>query len=277
MRGMNIVRDALAKAPPLDAWFRRLVWSRIHFPEDELRFLSRLPANSIDVAIDVGGALGSYAWPLNRKSRRVIVFEPGQVHADFLGYATALSRIELQRMAVGNKPGTLNLYTPGHDVNARHSATLSQTNPTIDTELAEVNSVEVVTIDGFASEHLHVGERLDVLKVDVEGFELAVFEGATGRIAADHPLIFCEIEARHNPRYQEVFELLAGLRYTAYAIRRGKLEELKSFDIRDMQTKDALAYRISDRYKPGTSDYINNFVFEHPSSRVKISTGSRAS
>ena len=266
------LRDVLTRVPVLDAWFRRTVWSRVHFPEDELRFLAALPAGSIDVAIDVGGALGSYTWPLNRKARRVIVFEPGKVHGDFLSRALGFSRIELHRAAVGNTPGKLTLFTPGEDVNARHSATLSTGNPAIDPATAKATEVEVVTLDGFAEKHLAAGERVDLLKVDVEGFELAVFEGAAGLIERDKPLIFCEIEARHNARYREVFELLARLGYSAYYAHGGKLTLLESFDISGLQTEEALAYRVSDRYQPGTSEYINNFTFEHPQSRVKVSS-----
>lgn len=266
-------RDLLSRAPALDAWFRRLIWSRIHFPEEELRFLAELPRASLDVAIDVGGALGSYAWPLSRKARRVIVFEPGEVHADFLSKALAFSRIELERAAVGNASGELDLMTPGDDVDARHRATLSASNPTIDATNAKLARVRVVTLDSFASDHIGASERVDLLKVDVEGFELAVFEGAASLIEQHHPLIFCEIEQRHNPRYREVFELLNRLGYVAFYIRGGQVSRLQSYDLAPLQTERALRFRISDHYKPGSSEYINNFAFEHPSSRIRISKG----
>jgi FkbM family methyltransferase len=273
MSMQRAIGRALSKAPLADAWFRRLVWSRIHFPEDELRLLSALPGRPADVAIDVGGALGSYAWLFNRKARRVLVFEPGRHHASFLSKAAPFSRIELHRAAVGNAPGRLALYTPTDDVDGRHSATLSTDNPNVDPRAAMADEVEVVTIDGITSQALRNGERVDLLKVDVEGFELAVFEGGKGRIEADSPLIFCEIEARHNARYREVFEMLRSLGYSIYYSKSGQLTELRSLDISPLQTAEALAYRLSGGYTPGTSSYINNFVFEHPRSRVKVSTG----
>lgn len=270
-------RRSLERVPRIDAWFRRLVWSRVHFPEYELRFIAGLRGRPIDVAIDVGGALGSYAWTLGRKARRVIVFEPGAFHNRFLNYATPLSPITVELAAVGDVSGELALYTPGDDVNARHSATLSTDNPTIDTATARASTVPVVTIDDYTTQHLGEARRVDLLKVDVEGFELAVFKGAVQRIERDHPLIICEIEARHNRRYREVFELLAGLGYTAYFARGGTLVAMDTFDLEPLQSGSDLAYRISEDYKPGFSAYINNFVFEHPSTRIKFTDGTAAS
>lgn len=266
-------RRALERVPFAEAWFRRIVWSRLHFPEYELRLVAGLRGRPIDVAFDVGGALGSYAWLLNRKARRVVAFEPGNFHAQFLRYATPLSRIEVAQVAVGDAPGELSLFTPGDDLAARCSATVSTENPTIDATTAHTTRVDVVTLDDYAECHLGAEERLDLLKVDVEGFELAVFEGGQVRIARDHPLIICEIEARHNRRYREVFDLLAGLGYTAYHAKDGMLTPMASFDLEPLQAMGDLEYRLSDAYRPGMSNYINNFVFEHPSSRVKFTNG----
>lgn len=266
-------RKALERVPVIEAWFRRVVWSRLHFPEYELRLVAGLEGRPIDVAFDVGGALGSYAWLLNRKARRVVAFEPGTFHARFLRHAAPFSRIKVEQLAVGDAPGELSLFTPGDDLAARCSATLSTENPTVDTASAQATRVAVVTIDDYAARNLAETERLDLLKVDVEGFELAVFEGGRARIAADHPLIICEIEARHNRHYRQVFELLAGLGYTAYYASDGALTPMASFDLEPLQGADDLEYRLSEAYRPGTSNYINNFVFEHPSSRVKFSKG----
>lgn len=265
-------RKALEHVPQIEAWFRRLVWSRVHFPEYELRLIEGLRGRPIDVAFDVGGALGSYTWPLNRKARRVVVFEPGAFHNRFLSFATRFSGIHVERTAVGAVPGELSLYTPGAGGVARHSATLSTENPTVDIHTASACRVPVVTIDDYADRMLGPGERLDLLKIDVEGFEFAVLQGAVKRLKQDCPVVICEIEARHNKHYREAFQLLAGLGYVAHFAREGRLTRMESFDIEQLQSAADLAYRLSDAYRPGRGTYINNFVFEHPSSRVKFSS-----
>jgi len=260
----------LERYPLLDVAFRRFIWSRIHFPEPEMEYLSRLAPQSFDVAVDVGAAMGGYAWILDRISSRVIAFEPGKVHADFLQSGLHGTHIELERKAVGNATGTVAMYTPGNDTNARHSATLSKDNPVVHAGETRVEEVPLVSLDEILQEKMRASERLDFLKVDVEGYELAVFEGATRRIATDFPLVLCEIEARHNVRYPEVFRLLRSLGYQSYILVDGAFSLFDADDISSLQRDSDLAYRLSANYRPGESKYINNFIFSHTSSKVRI-------
>jgi hypothetical protein len=64
-------KKILSWFPLLDGLFRRFIWSRIHFPEIEMRLLHEIQPGLIDVAVDVGAALGSYSWILNRISKQV--------------------------------------------------------------------------------------------------------------------------------------------------------------------------------------------------------------
>lgn len=268
MRGS--IRDALARYPALDAYFRRLVWSRVHFPESELKLLHALEGRPADVAVDIGAAKGSYTWLMNRMARRVIAFEPGQVHGDFLASALAGTRIELERMAVGRADAIVEMYTPGNDTDALHSATLSTGNPAASAPEALITRVRQVALDAYLAEKLAPGERLDLLKVDVEGYEGAVFEGAVQTIARDHPVVICEIEARHNAGYASVFALLRGLGYSTYVHRHGAYERFDGDDLAPLQRDADLAYRLSDAYRPGTGGYVNNFTFVHPNSALKV-------
>lgn len=263
-------RDFLAAFPRVDGLFRRIVWSRIHFPEIEMRFLHSLPPTSVDIAIDVGAAHGSYAWILNRKARRVYSFEPGQQHADYLEASVAGTRIELVKAAVGSSCGRVSMYTPGTDSDALHSATLSTSNPVIEVSATQVRQVDQVTLDDFFVDKLDSGRSIDILKVDVEGYELQVFEGAQALLARHHPLVFCEIEARHNAAYGRVFGLLRGLGYRCFVHREGAFKPFDGERIEPLQTAKDLQVRLSRDHDPSTNRYINNFVFQHASSRIKV-------
>lgn len=264
-------RRVLGAVPGAEVRFRRHVWSRLAFPEPEMRVIADLPAQSFDVAIDVGAALGGYAWLLGRASRRVIAFEPGQVHADFIADGIGGTNIELVRAALGREVGTMTMYTPGDDTNAFHSATLSNDNPVAQGDGVVASEVAQVSLDAFVSERLGSGERVDFLKVDVEGYELAVLEGAVDTLARDHPVVLCEIEARHNAAYAKIFDLLGGLGYRAFVLKRGRFVPFQGA-LEPVQQDADLALRLSPDYAPGSGGYINNFTFEHPHSRVKIAS-----
>ncbi len=260
----------LSDFPLLDGLFRRFIWSRVHFPEVEMRFLSALPAGSIDVAVDVGAAMGSYSWILNRVSRQVYAFEPGNVHNRYISRVVFGTKINVVQAAVGSVCGFVNLYTPGLDSNALHSATLSRSNPVANLCDSRIDQVEQVTLDSFLPVKLAVGRTVDVLKVDVEGYELEVFKGAVALLSKHHPLVICEIEARHNANYSAVFGLLKDLGYDCYIFQSGAFELFSGEDIREIQLEDDLKIRIGTNFNPDSNRYINNFVFQHPQSRIKV-------
>jgi len=265
-----IGREILSKFPLFDGLFRRFVWSNIYFPENEMRFLHKLSAGSIDMAIDVGAAMGSYSWILNRVSNRVFAFEPGIIHNRYLKTVSFFTNIEVIQAAVGSTCESVSLYTPGSDSNALHSATVSQGNPVAGLDETTVNQVDQISLDSFFEELPIANRSIDLLKVDVEGYELEVFRGAVELLSKHHPLIICEIEARHNPRYTEVFSLLTGLEYSCYIYRSGGFEVFTGSSIEDLQKEIDLEFRLSENYDPESNLYINNFVFQHPQSNIKV-------
>jgi FkbM family methyltransferase len=264
------VKNFLAYNPRLDALFRRHIWSRIHFSEMEMKFLDGLSSGSIDIAIDVGAALGPYSWILARKSRKVFAFEPGAHHGTYLQANVGGTNVTLVRAAVGASAGTVNLYTPGSDKEAFHTATLSLSNPVASVSSVMVKSVPQVALDEYFADNLAIGDRVDIIKIDVEGYENEVFVGAKNLIRRHLPLVICEIEARHNSEYIRSFSLLRSLGYTAYVFEKGKYLPFDGDDIGPMQQDAALAERLSGKYDPATNAYLNNFVFQHDQTRIKV-------
>ena len=153
-----VARRVLERSPMLDGLFRRIVWSRVHYPERELRLLEAMPGRQLDVAVDVGAALGSYAWVLNRKARTVFAFEPGAKHFAHLEAAARWSHVEIVRAALGAETGTARLHTPGDSNEARHMATLSEDNPVIRTAGTVSEVVPVYALDVFLQDRLGPGE-----------------------------------------------------------------------------------------------------------------------
>ena len=89
------------------------------------------------------------------------------------------------------------------------------------------------------------------LKIDVEGHERAVLEGARGLIARDKPAMIIEIEERHTGRdLNEELDFVETFGYRTLAISEGRLIARAMLDVdRD------------HRAKAGEPGYANNFVF----------------
>ena len=60
-------------------------------------------------------------------------------------------------------------------------------------------------------------ERIDVIKIDVEGCELQVLEGAQEMLASHHPLIVCELDPSLTRRFgyepSRLIQMLGGMGY----------------------------------------------------------------
>jgi FkbM family methyltransferase len=263
-------KKLLATMPLLDGLFRRFIWSHRHFPEAEMAFLHSLPPHSVDVAVDVGAAMGGYAWLLDRVSNQVIAFEPGAWHFDYLSGLLFATNIKLVNAALGAYTGEAELYTAGEGEHARHAATLNTSNPIAHDSEARVETVTQTSLDGYLATSLAADSRVDIIKVDVEGYENQVILGASKTLETHRPLVICEIEARHNPAYIYVFDTLRSLGYTCFVFRKWRYEEFSANGIEDVQKASDLSIRLSAEYKPGENAYINNFVFQHPSSRIKV-------
>ena len=259
----------LGKLPILDRWFRRLLWSRIHFPEYEMLVLSRMDSGSIDIAIDVGAACGGYCWILGGKSKTVYAFEPGDVHFRELERACSLSNIVPVKAAISDIGGTANLYTPGNDSDARHTASLELTALSSTQDKNNETLVQTISLDEFFGSHEFKNRSIDFIKVDIEGHEYKALLGAKRILSEDFPVVLCEIEERHNSTYDRVFKLMRSLGYEVSYYQGAGLQKLQGNEITGLQLQRDLDDRLSGRIPSRANRYINNFIFIHEKSRMR--------
>ena len=126
-----------------------------------------------DVVFDVGTNIGTISnWFANR-TQHVHGFEP---HPDNLRMTNdqivlrKTTNITLSQIALGSEPGTLQLHVKSF--HGHHSLGDTSATPTV-----EKIDVEVGTVDRYCT--ANGIERIDFLKIDVEGFEEEVLKGAT--------------------------------------------------------------------------------------------------
>lgn len=149
------------------------------------------------VIIDVGANLGLCALPyaLIAHSGRVIAVEPGHRTAQDLRSSlefNGLTNVEVMEVALGAEAGTATLIDPtwnasGAFVSAGSSsvATVHEASPEV-----EATTIQVTTLDQLVNDRSL--RRLDLLKIDVEGFESAVLAGGVRTLERFHPLSVIE-------------------------------------------------------------------------------------
>ena len=130
------------------------------------------------LVIDVGGNTG-YQTYFHAQNNNVVTYEPVPELFEVLkNNLQKFNNITFINKAVGSHCGEVKLYV---DINR-----LSMTSQAPLVENEEI-TVPIVTLD--SEEH----ENVSFLKVDVEGFELQVLEGAVNLIERDKPTCMIEI------------------------------------------------------------------------------------
>lgn len=200
-----------------------------------------------DLICDVGANKGSYLYWMARWAGRVVAFEPQPGLASYLATLSAalpLRNVTVEQKGVSDHSGVLTLYMP------------SDNSPEASLEPIEgAHKIEapVVSLDDYFAP----GERLAMLKVDVEGHELSVFRGAERILREDRPVLLFECEQRHL-REGSVFDCFRHLEdrgYEGWFIHGRELKPVAEFDLAIHQSQAGERFWRSP-------DYSNNFLFK---------------
>jgi FkbM family methyltransferase len=199
---------------PLDARGRQAL---LHPPRVHPAVLGFLAPGG--VVIDIGANLGEWTVPLARavgQTGHILAMEPAPRSAAALEAtlaANALRHAEVLCCAVGNRDATAEFAFP------------VVTSASIDTGTArlgpapcgfEALRVPMRSLDSLAAERgLH---RLDLIKIDVEGHERQVLEGAASILAHHRPVLVIETGHETETDRPAIRELLQGQGYRILGI-----------------------------------------------------------
>jgi FkbM family methyltransferase len=146
------------------------------------------------IVFDVGAHAGQMAklFAIMAPQGHVYAFEPGAYALSILGPMVRLKgrgRISIDPIAFGAKPGTLTLSTPIKKSGSLGFG-LSHLGQGGEGDNVYRHDVAVETVDGYvAAKGL---ERLDLIKADIEGWEMQLLLGATETLAKLRPVVFLE-------------------------------------------------------------------------------------
>jgi len=161
-------------------------------PEVDL-IIQHTNANSF--VLDIGANIGTHCIPVSKHVRRVVAFEPDEHNFDLLVKNCA---------ETGCKNITTNRMALGHDT--YHGGTRFDYGKTKMSSGTDVIVTALDNIKGFPS--------VDFIKIDVEGMEPEVLEGASGTISYYQPHLLIEMQEENN--YQTVFDFLSKHQYNVY-------------------------------------------------------------
>lgn len=196
-------------------------------------------------AVDVGAHHGHYAAEMLRFTSRVHCFEPLPFLADTLRRHLPPA-IAVHEKALSDRPGSARIRVPRNvagDLLGR--STIEPTNQLVDVASFQEIEVPLDTLDQA------LAEPIGFIKIDVEGHEFTVLQGAVETIQRDRPILLIESERRHQaaaPR--NVMEFLRNYNYQALVIRNGRLTAVDDFDV-----------AVFQKNFKNKKDYVKDFIF----------------
>jgi FkbM family methyltransferase len=208
-----------------------------------------------EYVIDVGANKGSYLWSLSRAvpQGRVFAFEPQPILAKYLTHVcqeAGLDNVQIENKGISDVFGILKLAIPGRGTSSP-GASFEQI--VASREVCRTIDVNVSTLDDYFQ---IASKRIGAIKIDVEGHELKVLNGAIEIIKKFRPTVVCESEQRHISQgsVNDIFEFFNRLNYEGYFCAKGSLLSVDCFDPKIHQKEGEGDYW-------NAKDYFNNFVF----------------
>lgn len=169
-------------------------WHVYFFKEYEsgyIRFLEKLAQQFTDTVFwDIGANVGHHTLFMARSCAKIYAFEPNPVTYEKLQQKITdnkLSNVETFTFGLGNANETLSFYVP--TVNNSGTASFEDR-----TGWGHQKITAQVCIGDEVAEELRL-QKLDLVKIDVEGFEKDVFEGLQETMKKFRPMIFFELES----------------------------------------------------------------------------------
>lgn len=158
--------------------YHKLAAALRHQPEDRRR-----------LCLDIGAHVGLWSMWLARAFAHTHAFEPVPAFAEIFPHNVDMTRCSLHRVALGRAPGTVSITVPLGQTGNAHVAIAGKhpgTRYGDGTDSDTWHAVPLATLDSFGF------EGVDLVKIDVEGFERAVLEGGEATIRRDRPHIVLE-------------------------------------------------------------------------------------
>jgi FkbM family methyltransferase len=237
---------------PLRRWREASYFRR--YGEFELRLVEPLCQMDCD-SIDVGANLGAYVHFMRRSSRLVYAFEPVPWLAQELARKFP-SRVIVRNLALSDENGVATLQVPL--VNGQPEAGLASLALPARLGSGEIMQLRVPT---YRLDDAYDG-RVGFLKIDVEGCEQAVLDGAGCTIERCRPNILVEIEERFAQScVDRTARFFTELGYQGYFVSNGALKGIEAFDLSSMQRSEDIVGFAAGIERTRFGGYINNFIF----------------
>jgi FkbM family methyltransferase len=235
--------------------YNGLNWKTLNHSEfDAELLLLEFFSDTNTVFFDIGANKGEYGFYAEQiiNSKNIYLFEPEKTL--YAQLKAIFCKCHVLNIALSNTIGKHKFKIPFINNKLDNCLSSLETDRTEDNETnAIIYEVNTNTLDNFVTQN-NISPSL--IKIDVEGHELSVIEGAEITIKKYKPTLIIEIEQRHHIHFDvnELFNNFKNLGYNCFYYSK-QHAQLFSFEEKKYLTNDISFF--------GTKNYINNYIFVH--------------
>lgn len=176
------------------------------------------------VIIDVGANIGFESLYFAKKypANLVYSYEPTTIPYQCLSKSkdiNGLNNLKIFKLGVGEESGRVDIHSATKETYNKGLASI-ESNFDLDNTF-EKETIDIITLD----DHIKENKRVSLIKIDVQGYERKVLEGAADLIKKDRPVIIFEHDDRYHTQpladRKKIETLFSSNRYEFYLIQIG--------------------------------------------------------
>jgi len=209
----GLCRYGLMTWPAADAFIGRSLALYGEWAQNEIDFTAQFVSHD-SVILDIGSNIGTHAIAYSHLAPhgKVIAIEPQPAIFKILAAnvrACAAGNIELIQSAAAEHCGQVSIENlcNGNQLNFGGVRVLDQASQADTDHWDRIPSISIDSLNQT---------RLDLVKIDVEGFELSVLKGMTSSIRRRRPVLLCEVLALKSG--MELIDWFSSLGYSAWFV-----------------------------------------------------------
>tara|TARA_B100001123_G_scaffold437377_1_gene569423 strand:- start:540 stop:1289 length:750 start_codon:yes stop_codon:yes gene_type:complete len=188
-------------------------------------------------AIDVGVYRGVYSYEMSKYFNFVYGFEPNPIICPYLmkHLTKIIKNMCLYNMALSNKTGSVNLRVPkrNNSIFKNNFEELFRLGCATIHEKNTFNDFEKFNVKVDKLDNIIKNKDVGLIKIDVEGHEIEVINGAKKIINENKPILLVEIEEKHTKNdVQATIDKINQLGYQSFFFEDNQLRNTKNLSQR---------------------------------------------
>ena len=207
---------------PLRAYFNYF------FGEKEIKVLFKLVKNLNKdfYFFDIGANYGIYTFLIGKRAKKVFVFDPIEECINYIkkGFKHKDSEFLNKIVSIDNENREIKIPIVDN-IKIFGRSSLNNT-----FQHYESRQLKSLSIDSFTNTKDLNKNNISIIKIDAEGHELSIIQGATKFLKNGKCILLIEIEKRHNQEFRDVFNNLVKLGFDIYIAEDNNLKKIDNIN-----------------------------------------------